>query len=242
MRARPPKRAKVPGRPHRYEQYCSIVRALDVIGDRWSLLIVRELMFAPKRYSDLGAALTGVSSNLLASRLRRLTERGVLSKRRLPPPYGSVVYELTPRGRLLEQVLFALSRFGVHYLGPPPRGLTLDAESWLYGMRVAFDPAKAGDMSARYQFVIDGVPAGVAVDRGAFSASPGAIADPTLMVATTTTALLALVSGRLALADAIRSGAVAVTGDERAFARFLALFALPGPEGAAPSGPERRRR
>jgi DNA-binding HxlR family transcriptional regulator len=230
VRARPPKRAKVPDRPHRYEQYCSIVRALDVIGDRWSLLIVRELMFAPKRYSDLGAALTGVSSNLLAARLRRLTERGVVAKRRLPAPYGSVVYELTQRGRLLEEVLFALSRFGVHYLGPPPRGLTLDAESWLYGMCVAFDRAKAGTTSERYQFVIDGVPAGVAVDRGAFSASPGTVADPAVRVTATTGALLALISGRTGLAEARAKGAVTVEGDENAFRRFLGMFAMPAPE------------
>lgn len=103
-----------------YHQYCPVAHALDLVGERWSLLIARELLHGPLRYTDLAAQLCGVPTNVLADRLRTLEENGIVAKRRLPPPAASTVYELTEYGRGLEPVLFALAHWGARSLGPPP--------------------------------------------------------------------------------------------------------------------------
>lgn len=100
-----------------YDQYCSAARALDLVGDRWTLLIVRELLAGPRRYTDLHADLPGVSTDVLASRLKDMERDGLTSRRRLPPPGAAYVYELTARGRELLPVLQALSRWGEAELG-----------------------------------------------------------------------------------------------------------------------------
>ena len=101
-----------------YDQYCSVAAALDVIGERWSLLILRDLLDGPKRYTDLQRSLTGIAPNLLADRLRDLQAAGVIEKRELPPPAARSVFALTRDGRGLEPVFVALSRWGIHRLGP----------------------------------------------------------------------------------------------------------------------------
>ena len=102
-----------------YDQYCPVAHALDLVGERWSLLVVRELMRGPKRYTDLAEHLPGIGTNILAARLRDLETYGVVSKRRLPPPAASRVYELTEYGRALETVLRELALWGARSLGPP---------------------------------------------------------------------------------------------------------------------------
>jgi DNA-binding HxlR family transcriptional regulator len=101
-----------------YHQYCPVAHALDVVGERWSLLVVRELIHGPLRYSDLIERL-GCPTNVLATRLRQLEQGGVLAKRRLPPPAASTIYELTDYGRELRPVLHALGHWGARSLGPP---------------------------------------------------------------------------------------------------------------------------
>ncbi len=103
-----------------YNQYCPIAHALDVVGERWALLIVRDLLCGPRRYTDLLDGLPGISTNILASRLRELEAGGVVRKTKLPPPAASTVYELTPHGQGLRPVLHELARWGARSLGPPP--------------------------------------------------------------------------------------------------------------------------
>jgi len=103
----------------RYDQYCPIARALDLVGDRWALLVVRELMHGPKRYTDLVDHLPGIGTNILAARLRELEAAGVVTKRKLPPPAASRVYELTDYGRGLRAALRELALWGARSLGPP---------------------------------------------------------------------------------------------------------------------------
>jgi DNA-binding HxlR family transcriptional regulator len=103
-----------------YGQRCPVARALDVVGDRWSLLVVRELMVGPRRYRDLQDGLPGIGTNVLATRLRELTEAGILARQQLPPPSGAAVYELTDAGRALGPVLGALWKWGTQH-APPPR-------------------------------------------------------------------------------------------------------------------------
>jgi DNA-binding HxlR family transcriptional regulator len=113
-----------------YDQYCPVAHALDLIGDRWALLVVKELMRGPKRYTDLAEHLRGIGTNILAARLRDLEACGVVTKRMLPPPAASRVYELTDYGRALRTVLKEMALWGARSLGPP----TADAElfpGWL---------------------------------------------------------------------------------------------------------------
>ena len=112
-----------------YDQYCPIAHSLGLVGERWTLLVVRELYYGPKRYTDLVDNLPGIGTNILATRLKELEANGLIEKRRLPPPAASMVYELTDNGRLLQPVLHELARFGARLIGPPPaHALT---EGWL---------------------------------------------------------------------------------------------------------------
>lgn len=106
----------------RYDQYCPIANALDAVGERWSLLLVRELSYGPLRYTDLLERLDGCSTNVLATRLRELEASGIVTREKLPPPAASMVYRLTADGEALAPVLAALAHWGLRRLGPPPDG------------------------------------------------------------------------------------------------------------------------
>ena len=114
----------------RYDQYCPVAHALDLVGDRWSLMVVRDLMRGPQRYTDLVAGLPGIGTNVLASRLRDLEAHGILTRTTLPPPAASKVYELTDYGRDLQPVMHELGMWGARSLGPPSAGPPL-FEGWL---------------------------------------------------------------------------------------------------------------
>jgi DNA-binding HxlR family transcriptional regulator len=125
----------------RYDQYCPIAHALGLVGERWSLLIVRELLQGPKRYTDLAASLPGIGTNILAARLKELETCGLVSKRRLDPPAASQVYELSPYGRELKPVIRALALWGLRSIDPPTEEDDL-APGWLYSaLDTVFAPA-----------------------------------------------------------------------------------------------------
>ena len=152
-----------------YDQYCPIAHALGAVGERWTLLVVRDLMSGPKRYTDLAASLPRIGTNILAARLKELEERGLVEKRKLPPPAASTVYELTPYGQDLRPVLHELARWGARSLGPPPLD-TLE-EGWLVGaLDIALSPlAIPGTIAFRIgeeeASLVDGLPvAGIVAD------------------------------------------------------------------------------
>lgn len=157
-----------------YDQYCPIARSLDVVGERWTLLVVRELMYGPKRYTDLAAELPGIGTNILAARLKELESAGLVEKRKLPPPFASTVYELTGAGRALRPVLHELARFGARLLGPPPPDALQDG--WLLeALDLALAPVSrrgtiAFRIGAEEATLVDGVP------------SPGVVEDPDVLV------------------------------------------------------------
>src|SRR5687768_14135075 len=101
-----------------YQQYCPLARAMDVVGDRWTMLVLRELFFAPKRFTDLETRLEGIAPNLLSRRLKELEARGLVRRRRLDPPAASTVYEATPQAQGLRTAMLELSRWGIQFLGP----------------------------------------------------------------------------------------------------------------------------
>jgi DNA-binding HxlR family transcriptional regulator len=149
-----------------YGDACPIARGLDVVGERWALLVVRELLFGPRRFSDLRRGLPGASSNLVADRLRELEGRDVIRRRKLPPPAGSWVYELTERGRRLEPVLLALGEWGAD-IPRPPEPVALSATSVLLYLCTAGRP-DPGAPRATYRIEFreragDGRPASVEV-------------------------------------------------------------------------------
>ena len=133
-----------------YGQYCPIATSLGLVGERWTLLVVRELMAGPKRYTDLVGGLHGIGTNILADRLKELEAAGLVEKHKLPPPAASTVYELTASGRALRPVLHELARFGARYLGPPPAESL--QEGWLLGaLDIAVSPV-AGDVTVAFRF------------------------------------------------------------------------------------------
>lgn len=139
-----------------YQQYCPLARAMDVVGDRWTMLVLRELFFAPKRFTDLEARLDGIAPNLLSRRLRELEARGLVRRRRLDPPAASTVYEATPQARGLRTAMLELSKWGIQFLGPYDGEDKFSIE-WLVPMleEMADRDAARGVWDV-YQFVIGG--------------------------------------------------------------------------------------
>ena len=119
-----------------YDQYCGLARALDVLGERWTLLLVRELVMGPRRFRDLQEGLPGIGPNVLSARLKMLEAEGIAARRRLPPPGALTVYELTERGRGIEDAIVALTRWGRDRLGEPcvtDQPVRLDVDPWCCG-------------------------------------------------------------------------------------------------------------
>jgi DNA-binding HxlR family transcriptional regulator len=141
-----------------YGDPCGIARALDVIGERWALLVVRELVLGPKRFTDLRAHLPGIATDVLSQRLRQLEEAGVLKPTMLPAPAAGHAYELTDRGRDLEPVLHALGRWGSQEGFEAARHeMTVDA--FAVALSTVFDPAKAHGVDSTLSLVVDGAEA-----------------------------------------------------------------------------------
>jgi DNA-binding HxlR family transcriptional regulator len=212
--------------PRTYGDRCGIARALDVVGERWALLVVRELLLGPKRFTDLRAGLPHASPNVLAQRLRELEQAGIVQRRTLPPPAASKVYELTPRGAELEPVVIALGRWGAKTPVPPADvGISLD--SVVLSLRTLFEPERAAGFDATLELRLGAERFRARVAGGRLEVvrgeAPGA--DATLEAGPAT--LLALIRGRRGLAEAVRAGDAAVEGDERVLSRFLSLFPLP---------------
>ena len=211
-----------------YGDACGIPRALDRIGERWALLIVRELLLGPKRFTDLKTGLPHASPNVLSQRLHELEGEGVVRRRKLPPPAGSRVYELTEWGRELEPVLTALGRWGARApMAPPDACMSFDAH--LLSLKTLFDPARAEGFDTVLELRFGEQRFRAEVVDGRLEIAPGEPADADAVVIAEPGTLLALAHGSRELAEALREGEVTIEGDERAVARFLGLFPLPEP-------------
>lgn len=209
--------------PRTYSQYCSLARALDLVGERWTLLLVRDLLGGPRRYGELLEGLPGIGTNLLAARLRELGRLGLVERVRLPEGRGRG-YRLTAAGRELEDALVALARFGVRRLGQ--RG---PAELWRpdwtpLALRARFRPGAARGLRESYEFRVDGVVFHARVDDGRLDTDLGPAEDPALVLTLDADAFLALGSGRLSPCAAMESPDVGVEGDLATLERCLALF------------------
>jgi DNA-binding HxlR family transcriptional regulator/putative sterol carrier protein len=209
-----------------YKDGCAAAHALSLVGERWALLVVRELMLGPKRFTDLRAGLPNVSPNVLAQRLRDLEEVGVVQKRKLPPPAAAQVYELTPWGYGLEPVLVQLGRWGVQ--SPLlPKGASLSLNSLILSLRTMFNPQMAKGLKASYELKLGDYYFFAHVENSQFEILPGGAKHPDATLETTPDILAALVYGGYDFAEALRSGQVKLTGDKNVAKRFLKLFPLP---------------
>jgi DNA-binding HxlR family transcriptional regulator len=208
-----------------YGDGCGVARALDTIGERWSLIIVRELVFGPKRFTDLRAGMPGASPNVLAQRLRELEESGVLCRRRLGPPAGSHVYELTERGRGLEPVLLALGRWDAS--SARPAGPVHSFDALMLWQRTVFDPAAAAGLNACFELRTDSDLFAVRVALGRIDVCRGAARDPDATAEADLETLIAVLRRECALAEAVDCGRLKVTGDADALERFVHALRVP---------------
>ncbi len=215
-----------------YGDACGIARALDTVGERWALMIVRELLLGPKRFTDIRAGLPHLSPDVLSQRLRDLEAADVIEKRKLPPPAASQVYELTPKGQALEPVLIELGRWGGANATPPAEGMGMSIDSHIVSLRTLFDPNLAEGFAARIQLELGEDRFQVEIVAGEIVAGRGEPATPNATIETDAPTLLALLHGHRTLAEATRAGDVSVEGDRAAVERFLTLFPLPAPAAA----------
>lgn len=202
-----------------YGDACGIARALDVVGERWALLVVRELLLGPQRFTDLRHALPGASSNLLADRLRELDTRGVIHRRRLSPPAGSWVYELTGWGRELEPIVLALGSWGVRVPLPGPPA-TLSATSVLLYLRSAGRPDPQSP-PAVFSVQLDDRAWTVKSATGRIVVTPGEPSHPTAALRTDPPMFNALLEDPAALDSALSTGSATASGDLTALRRLL---------------------
>ncbi|HEX4930654.1 MAG TPA: helix-turn-helix domain-containing protein [Gaiellaceae bacterium] len=198
----------------RYDQYCPIAHSLELVGERWTLLVVRELLYGAKRYTDLVDNLPGIGTNILATRLKELEAAGIVEKKKLPPPFASTVYELTAAGRELRPVLHELARFGAHLMGPPPPD-ALEPGWLMHALDLALSPLCRGSTIA---FRVGDEEASL-VDC---AATPGIADDYDVLVETDATGFYYLVVDR-------KLEGVRVEGDVAALEQLLDGFASPTP-------------
>ena len=219
------------GKKRSYDQYCTVARALDVVGERWTLLLVRELSTGPKRFKDLLEGLPGIGTNLLTARLKALEREGLVRRGTLPPPAGSNVYELTELGRSLEPVIVALSRWGAKLLGAPREEDDLRPGWAMVAMRSAIGPGWPSGFSGSYEFRIDDEVFHLKVGDGEVEVRQGAAPDPDLVILGETRTFLAVTSGRLSPQEAVESGALRVEGgtEESQDALLARCLAVIGP-------------
>jgi DNA-binding HxlR family transcriptional regulator len=198
-----------------YDDPCGLARALNLVGERWALLIVRELLLGPKRFTDLRRGLPGASQSVLTQRLGELERAGVLHRRTLEPPASTWAYELTDRGRELEPVLVGLSAWGSRT--PMTSGNELSVDALALAMKTTFDPAAAGDLRIRCELRLDGDRLSVIVADGRLELTRGPVADPDAVVEATAAEFRSMLFG----------GAPA----PRAISRLVTAFPRPTPAG-----------
>jgi DNA-binding HxlR family transcriptional regulator len=210
-----------------YGDPCGIARALDVIGERWALLVVRELLLGPKRFTDLRAGLPHLSPDVLSQRLRELEQSGVVRRAKLPPPAGSRVYELTEWGRELEPVVLGLGRWASARAPFPPGHGDLGVDSLVLALKTLFDPARAAGLTATCELRVGDQTFDARVHDGRFAIARGPAETPDATITADAGTVQQILWHGRAVREAIRAKALVLAGDRRAAERFLTAFPLP---------------
>ena len=211
----------------KYDDGCAIAQALDVVGERWALLVVRELVLGPKRFTDLLAGLHGVSSDVLTQRLRDLSEAGVVRRRRLAPPASSWVYELTEWGAELEQIILELAHW-VHKSPLMRYDLPLGADSLMLSLKTRFHPPAADGVDATVALQLGDAHFRVHIGDGQLAIDRGDADSADAIFDTDEATLLSLLSPDGSVDDALASGRLRLSGDRSVAEKFRGLFPMPG--------------
>lgn len=209
---------------HRYQQYCALARALDVVGSRWTLLIIRELRPGPRRFTDLVGGLPGIGRKLLTERLRDLEGEGIVTRRDLPPPIARQVYELTDEGRDLATAIAPLIVWGAQRLGERQPGEFFSPRGPAVAMVGLADRAAAKGVRESYQYVVGDAAFYFVVDDGAIDLHDGHAEDAAVVVATDEDTWVSLVSGSITTSSALAAGTLTVAGDPKAWDRLRKVF------------------
>ena len=207
-----------------YNQYCAVARAMDILGERWTLLIVRELLPGPKRFKDLLEGLPGIGTNLLTARLKDLEGYGVVRRATLPPPAASRVYELTDLGRSLEPVVIGLARWGLEFLGASQKEEDRQPAWAMVAVKSVLGAEATAETRESYEFRVDDEVFHVRIEDGEIGVRQGSAADPALVVRSDTQTLLAVAAGRAEPAEALASGAIGMEGDREARERCMKML------------------
>jgi DNA-binding HxlR family transcriptional regulator/putative sterol carrier protein len=206
-----------------YNDRCGIARALDLVGERWALLVVRELLLGPKRFTDLRTGLPHLGPDVLAQRLRELERAGIVERCTLPPPAASRVYQLTDGGKELEDVVLALGRWGSR--APLPAGTpAFGPDSMMLALKTRFDPAAARGTDARFGLSLDGHRFNARVADGRLELTRGTDERSDAVIASDPGTLASVLWHGLDVAEATRSGRLKVEGSKRAIQRFFKMF------------------
>jgi DNA-binding HxlR family transcriptional regulator/putative sterol carrier protein len=214
-----------------YNQYCATARTLDVVGERWTLLLIRELLTGPKRFGDLLANLPGMGTGLLAARLKYLQDEGLVRQTTLPPPARTPAYALTEAGAELGPAVMALARWGMKWaLTSRSEGDAFRPGWAVLGMQAMFDADAAADLRVVYEFRVDDEVFHARIEDGTIESVHGPAQRPDVVVNTTAEAFIELAAGRLSLAEAVRDGSTSVSGDQRAARKLRGLFRRPQPQ------------
>ncbi|MFU0507761.1 winged helix-turn-helix transcriptional regulator [Pseudaminobacter sp. NGMCC 1.201702] len=209
-----------------YNDACGMAHALDLIGERWAMLVMRELMLGPKRFGDLRADLPGISANVLTQRLEGLEAAGLLTRRKLPPPASIQVYELTPWGYESEPIFQALGRWAARSPAHDPR-LPLSSVSLILSFRTMFDPSRAAGFAARIGLRLGEETFQITIGEGRIEASRDAIEGADVVFTGTAPAIAAAVYGGQPLDALETQGMLSIAGERSVAERFVTLFPLP---------------
>jgi DNA-binding HxlR family transcriptional regulator len=211
-----------------YHQFCGLARALDLVGSRWTLLIVRNLLTGPKRFGDLRDGLPGIPTNVLTTRLRELEESGIVRRQLQPRPAKGVVYELTDYGADLEGPLVALGLWGARTMGPRQETDHASMPALALGLRGMFRPARTRGRRLHYELRVDGEAIGVSVDGETVAFDPAPKDAPATVIETDSNTMYELLAGLLDLGPALETDRVRVEGKRDDAVRFFDVFHLEG--------------
>ena len=214
------------GRSRRYHDACGAAHGLDLIGERWALLVIRELMMGPRRFSDLRKDLCGLSANVLTQRLEGLEASSIVQRRKLPPPASVQVYELTDWGYEIKPVFMVLGRWAARSPQHDPT-LPISAVSIMQSFKTMFDPARAQGAEMRLGFVLGEDRMVVSVASGVIDAMRGEVEGCDIVVRAPAQVVAAAVYGKVPLEALEGEGAMTIEGDRAVFARFIDFFHLP---------------
>lgn len=211
-----------------YNQFCALAFALDVVGERWTLLILRELLAGPRRFKDLVDGLPGISSNLLSERLKGMEQEGILCRRVLPPPAGSTVYELTSLGRALETAVLELGKWGSRFLPPSLEGVALPSlGAIVLAIKAFFHPEQAQRVQETYELHLGNEVLQVQARDGELHVQQGQFSKADAVIAADMGSFVGLFAGQIEPEEAVARGLIQIEGDPGALSRFLKITGVP---------------